>query len=393
MIKIGNTGIVGVYKGSTPITSIYKGLDKVFGGSTPIQSDEIIFEVDLNQPGASKTVYLPMAAIYSATGNESTTYFIVDWGNGRISQSQYTSLSVSRSSYLSQYYKEVGIYEIKVSINKERQVDPPLFIITSNPEYGPGYQSDGLNAITKIKSWGSTPTSVYLSGDEVKNLTYVAPDTFGVITSNIPGARGTYRPQIATGSTTLSIDNFAPKLTGISPRIGYSPNLISLGQLFGHNNNITDFSGCITETANLETIDELYWAGATELTQPLISASAAEKLHTIKSMYWGQISLTDSMHVFPSSNVIRHLTIKNIGDNLVNGTGVGQYDFSNLTLWGQDNEDCPNARQSLIDSLITYSKDLAGSSVPIVLSSNTYSLLTSDELSQIRAKGYSVTSK
>lgn len=387
MIKIGNTGIVGVYKGSTPITSIYKGIDKVFGGSTPIQSDEIIFEADLNQPDAGKTVYIPMAAIYSATGNENRTYFIVDWGDGNISQSEYTYLSVSRPVYIDHYYKEVGIYEIKVSINKERQVDPPLFIITSDPEYGNGYADKGLNAITKIKSWGSIPTSVYLSGDKVKNLTYVAPDTFGVITSNIPGARDTYRIQIATGSTTLSIDNFAPKLTGTSPKIGYSPNLTSLGQLFGHNNNITNFTNCISETANLETIDELYWAGATELDSSIMSPSATNKLHTIKSMYWGQISLTGSRHVFPSSNVIRHLTIKNLGENAI--SGAKQYDFTYLNLWGQNSEECPNARQSLVDSLITYSSTVSGE-VNLYLPKNTYDLLSEEEKSQIRAKGYKV---
>ena len=387
MIKIGNTGIVGVYKGSTPITSIYNGLDKVFGGSTPIQSDEIILEADLNQPGASHDVYVPIAAIYSATGNESKTYFIIDWGDGKISQSEYTYLSVSRSAYIDHYYKEVGIYEVKISINKERQVDPPLFIITSEPAYGPGYASGGLNAITKIKSWGSTPTSVHLSGDKVKNLTYVAPDTFGVITSHIPGARDAYRPQIATGSTTLSIDNFAPKLTGISPKIGYSPNLTSLGQLFGHNNNISNFSNCISETANLKTIDELYWAGATELNPPIISASATNKLHTIKSMYWGQISLTGSMHVFPPSNVIRHLTIKNLGENAI--SGAKQYDFTYLNLWGQNSGECPNARQSLVDSLITYSSPVSGE-VTLYLPGNVYNLLSEEEKSQIRAKGYKV---
>lgn len=387
MIKIGNTGIVGVYKGSTPITSIYKGVDLVFGGSTPIQSDEIIFEVDLNQPNVAQRVYAPIAAIYSATEKESTTYFIVDWGDGKISQSEYTSLSVSKLAYLSHYYQKVGTYELKISINKERQVDPPLFIITSNPKYGNGFTDNGLSAITKIKSWGSTPTSVNLSGDKVKNLTYVAPDTFGVITSNIPGARDVYRPQIATGSTTLSIDNFAPKLTGISPRIGYSPNLTSLGQLFGHNNNITDFSSCITETANLETIDELYWAGATKLDSPLISASATAKLHTIKSMYWGQISLTGSNHVFPSSNVIRHLTIKNLGENAI--SGAKQYDFTYLNLWGQNSEECPNARQSLVDSLITYSSTVSGE-VTLYLPGNVYNLLSEEEKSQIRAKGYTV---
>ena len=43
-------------------------------------------------------------------------------------------------------------------------------------------------------------------------------------------------------------------------------------------------------------------------------------VHTIKSMYWGKIS--KGYNVF-SNNKIRHLTIKNIGDNLVEGTGVG----------------------------------------------------------------------
>ena len=52
MIKIGNTGIVGVYKGSTPITSIYKGLDLVYKTESPILDadayvqDGLVFQLD-----------------------------------------------------------------------------------------------------------------------------------------------------------------------------------------------------------------------------------------------------------------------------------------------------------------------------------------------------------
>lgn len=52
MIKIGNTGIVGVYKGSTPITSIYKWLDLVYKTGSPIPSaddyvqDGLVFQLD-----------------------------------------------------------------------------------------------------------------------------------------------------------------------------------------------------------------------------------------------------------------------------------------------------------------------------------------------------------
>ena len=52
MIKIGNTGIVGVYKGSTPITSIYKWLDLVYKTESPIPDadayvqDGLVFQLD-----------------------------------------------------------------------------------------------------------------------------------------------------------------------------------------------------------------------------------------------------------------------------------------------------------------------------------------------------------
>ena len=378
MIKIGNTGIVGVYKGSTPITSIYKGIDKVFGGSIPPLDSDIVFEYD-TELGGTNTVYLPIVALHKADGETGYAYFTVDWGDGQTSD---TSLSTNRTTLASHTYNTAGTYEVRVTMDEGVW----QFSISNDPVAGK-FPDTAFNSLTKIKSYGNHPTSLYFSSNTlIPNLSYVAPDYYGILIRNNPNTKEKTDIFIMTEASTLEVGPF-PKLTRRAPYIQAS-NVTTLGSLFGHNDQLLYWANSIRYCKKLVSIDELYCAGAISMDAILLDCM---NVHTIKSMYWGKVS--NSSIVFDSNNKIRHLTIKNIGDNLVEGTGVGQYNFSELKYWGQNNEDCPNARQSLIDSLITYSKDLAGSSVPIVLSSNTYSLLTSDELSQIRAKGYSVTSK
>ena len=377
MIKIGNTGIVGVYFGTTPITSIYKGLDLVFGGSIPPLDSDIVFEYDTVLGGSNK-VYLPIVALHKANGDTGYADFTVDWGDGQTSK---TYLATNKTTLASHTYNTAGTYEVRVTMDEGVW----QFSISNDPVAGK-FPDTALNSLTKIKSYGNHPTSLYFgSSTPIPNLSYVAPDYYGILIRNNPNTKEKTDIFIMTEASTLEVGPF-PKLTRRAPYIQAS-NVTTLGSLFGHNDQLLYWANSIRYCRKLVSIDELYCAGAISMDAILLTCM---NVHTIKSMYWGKIS--NGSNVFDPNNKIRHLTIKNIGDNLVNGTGVGQYDFSNLTLWGQDNEDCPNARQSLIDSLITYSKDLAGSSVPIVLSSNTYSLLTSNELSQIRAKGYSVTS-
>ena len=90
MIKIGNTGIVGVYKGSTPITSIYKGIDKVFG-STPSEgyieftanstSSLYNFVLPIDFLGSTRTTILKTNDI---PDNEKFITGTVDWGDGTV---------------------------------------------------------------------------------------------------------------------------------------------------------------------------------------------------------------------------------------------------------------------------------------------------------------------
>ena len=372
MIKIGNTGIVGVYKGSTPITSIYKGNDLVFGGSTPPLDSDIVFEYDTTLGG--NTVYLPIVALHQPDGNTGQARFTVNWGDG---QSDDTYVSTNRSVFVSHTYSTAGVYEARVTMDEGVQ----CFSISNQPVAG-SFPGGAFNSLTKIKSYGNQPTSLSLTdARKFPNLTYVAPDYYGILTNSNPNTQEQKGISIVTGADTIEVGPF-PKLTGQAPTL--QCNATTLGNIFGKNDQLTSWNQKIINCTNLVSIDELYCAGATSMVGIL---NGSLKLHTIKSMYWGQ--LKDSSNVFSPNNVIRHLTIKNIGHNIVEGFGTNQYNFSKLQYWGVNNEDCPNARQSLIDSLLTYSKDLGPDfGLTIQLSQNTYNLLTPTEIQQIEAKGY-----
>ena len=92
---------------------------------------------------------------------------------------------------------------------------------------------------------------------------------------------------------------------------------------------------------------------------------------------------------YSSLDKLRKFTIKNIGYT----SSCKSIEVRYLTVWGVNSDEIPDARQSLIDSLITYSFDRASAGYPtctITLSSNTKSLLTDDEIAQITAKGFTI---
>lgn len=89
----------------------------------------------------------------------------------------------------------------------------------------------------------------------------------------------------------------------------------------------------------------------------------------------------------PFSNCKKLLFIKvtNLGKSTLT-----TYDFSGASVWGTNGEE---NKQSLIDSLITYSYDRASngmSTATIKLSANTKALLTEEEIAQITNKGFTI---
>ena len=102
-------------------------------------------------------------------------------------------------------------------------------------------------------------------------------------------------------------------------------------------------------------------------------------------------STMDYYYIFGYANLtlLRKAVFKDIG---YQSTAV-QFNLSILNNWGVNTDEIPDARQSLIDSLITYSFDRASAGYPtctITLSDTTKALLTSDEISQINAKGFTI---
>ena len=103
-------------------------------------------------------------------------------------------------------------------------------------------------------------------------------------------------------------------------------------------------------------------------------------------------------NIFQQSVGLRYCLIKNIGHNANNFTNYISFQYN--TLYGIPNDKHPDARQSLVDSLLTYSYDrvndpdglgTAGTTCTITLSANSYAQLTASEIEQITAKGYTLT--
>ena len=134
-------------------------------------------------------------------------------------------------------------------------------------------------------------------------------------------------------------------------------NCYALQELHIRNtHNSWTFTNCVTGCISLRKLDYLDLTKATAFSYP-----------------------------FDNCKSLEFALLKNLGK-----TSLATYDFSGAIKWGTGNEE---NRQSLIDSLITYSYDRASNGMAtatIKLSANTKALLTDDEIAQITSKGFTI---
>ena len=119
-----------------------------------------------------------------------------------------------------------------------------------------------------------------------------------------------------------------------------------------------------------------------------------ERIEELNMYRWGGNNFNQGM--FNNCVNLRYLLIKGFGS-----WSVVTWTLQNaLANWGIPNDKHPDARQSLVDSLLTYSYDrvndpdglgTAGTTCTITLSANSYAQLTASEIEQITAKGYTLT--
>ena len=112
---------------------------------------------------------------------------------------------------------------------------------------------------------------------------------------------------------------------------------------------------------------------------------------------WTKISSYPSGFISSNSTYaypLRYMTIKNLGKT---GTTFN-FNNNNLQNWGDESDTTTyplsvGARQSLVDSLLTYSFDRAAnglSNCTIQLHPNVKARLTADEITAIQNKGYTI---
>lgn len=144
--------------------------------------------------------------------------------------------------------------------------------------------------------------------------------------------------------------------------------------------NVLSLRECFSYNTSLLYVGELY----------------SSKCENFRSMFYWDSSLlkielldvgsaTNFQNPFNTCTALNFLKVINIGKS-----SLTTFNFSGVSYWGTGGEE---NRQSLIDSLITYSYDRASAGMAtatIQLSGNTKALLTEEEIAQITAKGFTI---
>ena len=203
-------------------------------------------------------------------------------------------------------------------------------------------------------------------------------------------------PQLNTSKVTDMSNMFKNcyELTSV-PLLDYS-SVINMSGGFYYCRTLTtapdlNFESATNLTSLFSYSSELVTVG--NLNTPNITSTSSifnkcDKLEKIASIDVKSVTDTTSMFSWNTTNTLKYVVFKNLGQSYVTS-----WSFSNITNWGVNDDKYPDAKQSLIDSLITYSYDRASagmSACRITLSATTKAQLTDDEITQITTKGYTI---
>lgn len=282
---------------------------------------------------------------------------------------------------------------------------------------------------TLYDSWNPSNTSAYLLYQSDKKLVY-APN---IDTSNVNKMQDMFNgctslttvPAYNTSNVTDMLRMFNDCKSLKTVPLFDTSNVNKIESLFTNCSSLTSvpafdtskvtsmygmFSTCNSlkivpafDTSNVTNMDYMFYSCSELTSLPAFDTSkvttfyfmlnGCDRLKTIEGLSFK--SFKDStmsdyyMFGFNSIYSLRKAVFKDIG---YQSTAV-QFNTERIYNWGVNSDEIQDARQSLIDSLITYSFDRAAAGYPtctITLSDNTKALLTEDEKAQITAKGFTI---
>ena len=192
-----------------------------------------------------------------------------------------------------------------------------------------------------------------------------------------------------SGLTSLDVSNFdTSKVNDMYSMFYGCKSLTELDVSNFDTSKVNDMRGMFQSCESLTSLD--------------LSNFNTSKVKDMTSMFYGCSGLTSlDLSNFNTSNVTKISSMFSSCNNLTelhwknfgNGSGYTSVSFSNSSKLGVNTDTIPDARQSLIDTLITYSFDRATAGYPtctVTLHSTTKALLSEDEIAQITAKGFTI---
>lgn len=175
--------------------------------------------------------------------------------------------------------------------------------------------------------------------------------------------------------------------TDFSDMFNTCTSLTEISQL--DTSNGTSFDSMLYNCSSLTEIPQLDTSKGTNLTFMFYNCSNLKRIEGISFKSLNTTLGNAYLTGYGAINYLRYALIKDIGTC----TGMTSIDFINWPVWGVNDETNTDARQSLVDSLLTYSFDRATagySTCTISLRNNTKAALTEDEIAQITSKGYTI---
>ena len=258
--------------------------------------------------------------------------------------------------------------------------------LTTVPLYDTSKVTDMGSMFSSCTSLTTVPLFDTSNVTNMKHSFYVCTSLTSVPAFNTSKVTDMYMMfQGCTSLTTVPLFDTS-NVTNMEYMFSYCRSLTSVPAF--DTSKVTNMSSMFASCSGLTTVPAFDTSKAKDMSSIFEYCSNLTTIEGISFQSFSGSTMSSGYIVgYSENNSIRKAVFKDIGYN----SNAKQFNTSYITYWGVNSDEILDARQSLIDSLITYSFDRAAagySTCTIKLSTTTQALLTDDEKSQIVAKGY-----
>ena len=325
---------------------------------------------------------------WTSTQLSATDGWVLYWKNGDVSRGNKGSNLYARAFYHLDYPQinntipPTNKYKLVYRSNHPITTGDFDYIISFTDKSYPRFENIEYNAKgTTLQYLYNTciPTNNYIP---VGSITINAENCTSI--SHLFG--NTLSNKLSTDDLEVHI-NTSDKLTSLSNLYCYTGNIT-----ISNTSKVTNFSSAFSGMISPE-LKEINTSSCTNFQYILNDTNN----YLIKIAGLSLISLNTTITYayftgYSTMNKLRYILLKDLGT----GSKCTSASFTYWPKWGIEDETIPlsaGARQSLIDTLITYSYDRATagySTCTVTLHADTKALLTQDEIAQMTAKGYTL---